>query len=425
MLVTSIVLLLFVLMATGMPVAFSMAVSGTLGLYFLMGPLPTGEILSNVLIASVGHFVLVSIPMFVLMAELLTASKVTRDAYAASQAMFGHIRGGLAIATVSASVLLAALIGNSTASTATLSTAAYPELQKHGFAKTLSLGVVSIGGTLAIMIPPSITFIVLGILTETSIGALFTAGILPGLLTAGVFVLTIKVIGWIQPETTPRAEPFDGRRLVSSLAPIWPMVLLVVLIIFAIYSGVATATEVGAVGAAASLLIVVLLGRINWSGFTISVSNGMRTTTMILTIVFCAQIFGYFLTFTQVTQNLILFVEGLPLSPHTIMAILLVGYLILGMFMDQLAIIILTVPLTFPLATSLGFDPIWFGVIVTKTVEIGLVTPPMGLNAFVASAQTGEPAHTVFRGLVPFIIGDLIVLVLLFLFPEIALFLVK
>lgn len=425
MLLTLMTALLLLLLVTGMPVAFSMAVTGTIGLFFLLGAGPTGEVLANAISASIGHYLLVSIPMFVLMAELLTASKLTRDAFAASQAMFGHVRGGLAIATVSASVMLAALIGNSTASTATLTTAAYPELRSHGFGKAISLGVLSIGGTLAIMIPPSIVFIVFGILTETSIGALFIAGIVPGLLTALAFVLVIQFVGWRRPETTPRAESFEFRRLVRAIGPVWPMLVLILVVVGTIYAGIATPMEVGALGAAAALLIILALGRITKESFRSSISCALRTTTMILTIIFAAQILGYFLTFTQVTQSLLAFVEALDVPPRVILALILLIYLFLGMFMDQLAIIILTVPLTFPLAMSLGFDPIWFGVIITKTVEIGLVSPPMGLNAFVAAAQTGEPVHTVFRGVLPFIVADLSVLVLLFTFPEICLFLTR
>ena len=333
-----------------------------------------------------------------------------------------EFQGGLAIATVAASVLLAALVGSSTASTAAMAATAYPEMRRYGYSKRLASAVVSIGGTLAIMVPPSIVLVVYGVLTETSIGKLFIGGIIPGLLTAFGLAVVVKVIANTT-DQAPKGPPFKLRLALRESGHIWPISLLIILVIGVIYTGLASPTEAAAFGVLGALVIGVSQRSLSRAGFSKAVSASIQTTVMIIAIIACSHIFTNYLAFTRVTQTVLEAVNSSGLPNYLILSFIVVILLLMGMVMDQLAILSLTLPLAFPAVMAMGFDPVWFGIIVTKTVEIGLLTPPLGLNAYVAAGQTNVPLGIVFRGVIPFIVIDLVVLCILIAFPEITLYL--
>lgn len=414
--------LLFFLLLNSMPVSFAMLIAGGVGIYFASGPETMMGVLGTAPYEQVASYTLSTLAMFVLMAEFLTAGRFTKDIFFAFYRWAGHIRGGLAYATVFGGAMLGAVSGSSAAAAGTLAGAAYPEMKRYGYEDSFSTGVIAISGTLAIMIPPSIAFIIFGIITETSVGALLLAGIVPGILTAIGYVVAIKSSLLHNKELAPTAPGrFTRQERMTSLTTVWPVLVLIALLLAGIYSGAATVTEIGALGAASSLLIAVCMRRLTFRSFFGAVSRATRISGMILMIIAGASVFGIFITLTGVPQMLMTAVQGAGLDRWTVFAIVVVILLILGFFLDQLAVMVLTLPIIFPLLTRLEFDPIWFGVIFVKTVELGLVTPPMGLNCFVVSSVTGVPAHRVFRGIWWLVFFDLVVLLLLVMFPQIAL----
>lgn len=412
------IVLLFLFLAFGMPIAFAMGVSGLVGLWLLGGWDMMLGIAKTTPHESVANFLLTTVPMYILMAEIMTSSGVTKDVFHAAHRWLGRLPGGLGIATVMSGACLAAVSGSSTASAATLSASAVPEMKRYGYRTDFALGTVSIAGTLAIMIPPSIVLIMYGILTETGIGELFIAGIIPGILTALGYILTILIWTKRNPDVAPNVTAaVSTKEKWQSLRGVWPMLLVVICVIGSIYFGVVTPTEAGAMGAFAAFVIALSMRRLTANGILGALERTLKSTAMILTIVIGAMIFGYYLTATQLTQGVVEWVQNTGVSKWVVLAIVLLLYILLGMFMDQLAILILTLPFTFPLMASFGFDPVWLGIIVTKTAEIGLVTPPVGLNVFVAAGTVGEKTATAFRGVFWFVITDLIILLILVLFP--------
>jgi len=413
---------LAILMIIRLPIAFAMGIAGASGLAMQIGTRPALSVLERTFFDTASSFVLVAIPLFILMAEVLTSGDVTRRAIVACQSWIGHVKGGLAMATVGASVLLAALVGSSTASTAAMSTSAFPEMRRHRYNDRLSSAVVSVGGTLAVVVPPSIVLVVYGVLTETSIGKLFIAGVIPGILTALSLAFVIKVIAH-RTDYAPEGEPFELGKAVGTSIYVVPMILLIVAVIGAIYLGLTSPSEAAALGVLGSIVVCVFQRTFRPKAFGGALSNAVKATVMIVAIVACSAIFANYLTFTRVTQTILEAVTTSELPRYAILMFMILVLLVMGMFMDQLAILSLSMPLAFPAAMALDFDPVWFGIIVTKTVEIGLLTPPLGLNACVASAQTRVPLATIFRGLIPFIVMEVAILALLIAFPEITLWL--
>ena len=414
---------LLVMMLAGVPIAFALLLAGVAGLLTTTGFGPLAPLLSDAVYDTVSSYALLTIPMFVLMSEYLAASGMARDIIHASDRWLGRLPGGMGIACVLASSLLAAVIGSSTASAAAMSRAAYPGMRKLGYSDAFSTGIIAIAGTLAIMIPPSIVLVIYGIITEVSVGKLLVAGILPGLLTAVGYGLVI--FGWalLKPDAAPRGLPFQLGPALRASVSVWPVLVLMVLVMGALYAGIATANEVGAVGAVAALALVFGMRRLDGKGAKVALANTMQTTCMVVSIIFGAVVFGYFLTSTQFTQNVLAAVSHSGMPSWAVLLLVVGIYLVLGMFLDQIAILVLTVPVTFPLITALGYDGVWFGIIVTKTVEIGLVTPPLGLNVFITSKVTGVPLPKAFVGVLPFIIIELVLLALLIVFPQISLLL--
>ncbi|MGB6102817.1 MAG: TRAP transporter large permease [Pusillimonas sp.] len=425
-------LVFFILLLAGMAVAFSLAISGTLGIYLLIGPSGTLGMLQSIPYRTTASFTLVAIALFIMMAEFSNESGITRRLFAAANAWVGHMKGGLALATVLASAAFGALSGSSVAAAATMSRVAVPQMLSHGYSKVFAAGTASISGTLAILIPPSIPLIIYGVLTETSISKLLMAGVVPGIITVLLYFAVIAIWTRVQPSVAPtRTSRADGGERLGATKYLWPFMLIVLLVFGAMYTGAVTATEASAVGAAAVLFMWLILGRMPASGMTPisrvalrrAFDRSLRSTVMIVALLIGAYIFSFYLINSGATQVVLQYVDNLDVPPSVILLLIIVVYLILGCFMSQLEIMVLTLPFVFPMITSMGYDGIWFGIIVVKTIEIGLVTPPVGMNVFVVSSTSSmvSPADG-FKGVVPFLVAELIALVLFVTFPEIVLF---
>ncbi|WP_408011225.1 TRAP transporter large permease [Pseudalkalibacillus sp. A8] len=415
---------LVLFLAFGMPIAFALGVSGSIGILMFSGWDAFLGILQTTPYDSVKSFLMSAIPMFILMAAFMTVSGIMKDLFETAYKWLGKLPGGLAIATVFAGAMMGAVSGSSQASAAAMAKAVTPEMKKYNYNTALTMGVISISGTLAVMIPPSIILILYGILTETGVGSLLIAGIIPGILTALGYIIIIVFWVKLKPEVAPKIQlQLSMKERFKSLKKVWPMLLIIIAVIGGIYSGIVTATEAGALGAFITFVVVILMRRMNIKKFSIALNDTIQSTTMIMTIIIGAHIFSYFLTMTQITQNLVMMIEGMEISKYIILTFIILIYLILGFFMDQIAILILTLPLTFPIIISLGFNPIWFGILVTKTVEIGLVTPPVGMNVFVATGAAGVKTTEGFKGVTWFVLMDLFILLLLILMPFLTLWL--
>jgi len=424
------VLLLIVLLVLGVPVGFALGIAGAISFLMVGNVAALTGLLQGVVHHTTANFVLLTIPMFILMSEFLNSGGIAHDLMIACDRLMRNVRGGLAIACVLAGAVLAAASGSSTASVATMVRSAFPTMKALGYHQGFSIGTISIAGTLAIMIPPSIALVVYGIITEESIGRLFMAGFIPGILTAIGYMITIWYCVWRNPKLVPDQAVAEKRQASAEVTGkleqqgrVWPVSILIIMVLGCLYSGVATPTEVGALGAFGALIISLLMRRMNWNGFVGALGNTARTTAMIVTIIFGAIIFGYFMAFTQATNVALTWIGNSGMPPVAVLAVVLIFYVLLGMVMDQFAIIVLTVPITYALMKGLGFDGIWYGILIVKTAEIGLVTPPVGLNVFIASAASGVPPGEGFRGVAPFVVTEIVILIILVAFPEISLFL--
>lgn len=415
---------LFGLLLNGAPVAFAMLIAGAAGLYLTGGYYPLVGILKTAPYEHVASYTLTTLPMFILMAEFLTAGRFTRDLFSASDKWLGHLRGGIAYSAIAGGVLLAAISGSSSAAAGTLSAAAYPEMKRLGYETRFSTAVLAVVGTLAIMVPPSIGLVFYGIITETSVGKLLVAGFVPGAITAVGYAVSINLQIRRRPEIAPQSERKAPRaERLESLKAVWPVLGLMLLIIVSIYTGIITPTEIGAVGALMALALAVLMGRAGVSSIMSALANATRNSAMILSIIACAAVFGAFITLTGVTQDLLVAIQSSGVNRFVVLCAVLFMLFVLGFFLDQIAILVLTMPLVFPLLSGLGFEPVWLGIIFVKTAEIGLITPPMGLNVFIVSGTTDVPARVVFKGIWPFVVTEFVILGLLIAVPGFSLWL--
>ena len=423
MIVSLVVVLLFLLLAIGIPVALAMAVSGGIGLYAYGGIGMLYGILKTSPLSTANSYEIITIPMFILMAEFVIASGTAKDLFNSAAVWVGRVRGGLAMATALAGAGFGAISGSSTASAATLAATSIPSMLSKGYDPKLAGGAVAISGTLAMLIPPSIALILYGIIADVSIGKLLIAGVIPGLFVTVAIMFTVAVVVYFDPAAAPIGRAYTMGENLASLRGVGPMVALFVAVTAVIYTGIATPTEASAIGAFGAMVLALWKGRLSVRTLWDSLLRASQTTCMILLIILGAHIFGYFFTITRMTNDIVSWVEALNLAPMLVILVLLLILVILGAFMDQVAILILTVPVFLPLVKALGFDPIWFGVIFVVTAEVGMVTPPMGMNVFVVSRYTGRPVTEVFRGSFPHIIAHIIVIAILTTFPAIILWL--
>ena len=415
---------LFVLMLLRVPVGMAMGLVGVSGFAYLSGGGPALKIVGHTSMRTVTDWNFAVIPMFLLMGSFATTSGMSRELFRAGNAFLGHLRGGLGIATIAACGGFAAICGSSVATAATFSRVAYPEMRRYGYPQSFATGVIAAGGTLGIMIPPSTVFAVYGLITEQDVGKLFVAGIVPGILAVAMYMITITAIGMVRPGFLPAGPRSTVVGAARGDADVWATLLLFVFVIGGIYGGLFTATEAAGMGAAGAFIIGVARGRLSLADIRRSLLEATRTTAAVFTVLIGAILFGYFLTITQTPQNVTAFLTGLGIGKYGVLALIMLMYLVLGCLMDALAMIILTVPIVFPVIVALGFDPIWFGVIIVMTVELGLIHPPVGMNIFVIKSVVEDvKISTIFYGVIPFIITDLIRLVILIAFPILALWL--
>jgi tripartite ATP-independent transporter DctM subunit len=351
-------------------------------------------------------------------------SGLSEDLYRACNTWLGHRRGGLALATIGGCGAFAAICGSSLATAATMSEVAMPEMRRYGYDDRLATGCIAAGGTIGILIPPSVILALYGILTQTNIGHLFLAGILPGLLTVLGFMITISIITRINPEVGPRGPLTTARQKLYAFKDVWGMVVLFTLVIGGIYLGILTPTEAAGVGATGALLLAVLRRRMSWTVLMSCLMDTVRTTAMLFTILIGAILVNNLLILSNVADALSNWIGGLELAPMTVMAVILLIYLVMGCALDALAMIILTIPIFFPIVLDLGFDPIWFGVVVVMVVELGLITPPVGMNVFVIKGMTRDVTlGQIYLGVLPFCLAQILLIALIVAFPAIAIWL--
>ena len=416
--------ILLVLFLLRMPVGFAMAFVGVVGFGYLADPGPALSILAQDIFEQYSSYPISVIPMFILMGTFAFASGISKRLYETAYAWVGQLRGGLTIATVMACSGFAAICGSTAATAATMGKIALPEMKKYGYDDTLATGTVAASGTLGILIPPSTILIVYGILTEESIGKLFMAGVLPGIMLSLAFVATVAILCLRNPRLGPPGAPISWTAKFKAINGIIEAVILFLLTIGGLFLGWFSPTQAGAIGAGGALLIGLVRKRLSWKSFFEAGKEGLRTSCMVLIIITGATIFGHFMAISTIPFALADWIKELPISPLALMGVIIFLYFIGGFFMDSMALVVVTIPIFFPVVMQLGFDPIWFGVIIVLVSEMGVITPPVGVNVFVIKGIAPDvPLYVIFRGIFPFLIALIIMTALLLIFPQIALFL--
>ena len=402
-----------------------MAITGFLGMIVVYGGIgPSLDMISISSYDTSANYMLTVAPLFILMGEFAYHAGISKDLFDAANKWLGRLPGGLAMSSVAGCAGFSAVCGDSLATAVTMGTVALPSMKKHGYNPRLATGSLAAGGTLGILIPPSVGFIFYAIVTEESIGKLFIAGLVPGLLLAAIFMVTIYVMARVKPELAPRGDRFTWSEKFKSLKGVIGMLLLFVLILGGILGGFFSPVEGGAIGAVGALLYAVIRGRMTWRLLGIALKDSVAITTRLLIILIGVGILGYFLAATQLPFALAEFVTGWDVNRYIVFAAIIVLFLILGCLLNVIPMILLVLPTIFPTILALGFDPIWFGVITVVTMEVGQITPPIGVNVFaITGVAEGVPMHEVFRGIFPFFLGMLLCIVIMTLFPQIVTFL--
>jgi C4-dicarboxylate transporter, DctM subunit len=414
-------MVLFALMLLRVPVGIAMGVVGVGGFAVMVGIDPALKLVAQSPIRTATDANFAVIPLFLLMGAFATTSGMSRELFRAANTFLGHLKGGLGIATIAACGGFAAICGSSVATAATFSTVAYPEMRRYGYPQSFATGVIAAGGTLGIMIPPSTVLAVYGIITQQDVGKLFIAGIVPGIVAVAMYMATITIIGMVRPKYLSAGPRSSWAERLNALRDVWATALLFLFVIGGLYGGLFTATEAAGMGAGGAFVIAVLRGRMSRADFRRALLESVRTTAAVFTILIGALLFGYFLTITQTPQKVTEFLTGMGLDRYEVLILIMLMYLVLGCLMDAMAMIILTIPIIFPVIMALGFDPIWFGVIIVMTVELGLIHPPVGMNVFVIKSVVKDvKISTIFYGVLPFVVTDILRLAILISFPILA-----
>jgi C4-dicarboxylate transporter DctM subunit len=418
---------LIILLFSGMHIGVVMALIGFFGYSYIVGWVAGFEVLKSVPYTTFSTYEFTVIPLFVLMGEFCFHGDISGDLYAAAHKFLGGLRGGLAMATIGACAAFAAVSGSSMATAATMSTVALPEMRKHKYNLSLATGTLAAGGTIGILIPPSVILVIYGMLTQTSIGKLFLGGFVPGILQAVMFILVIAFLCWRNPTWAPLGERISFTEKLKSLKGVWIVLLLFLLVIGGIYFGVFSPTEGAAMGAAGAFIFALARRKLNWKHFTSSLMETTKTTGMIFFIMVGALMLGYFFAVTRLPSEIATVISGLTVNKYIIWAGVIVLYLFLGCIMDSLAMVLLTVPILFPSMcgpAGLGFDPVWFGIMIVIVVEMGMITPPVGMNVFVIKGMAQDvPTYTIFKGIIPFLLTDIVEVIILTALPVIVLWL--
>ena len=421
--ILGLILMLF-LIAIGVPIAFSLVAVGAAGMFYVTGIGPTLAQISMIAWDKGSSFVILCVPLYILMGQLVFHTGIATDLYDFVQKWLGRLPGGLAIASVFACAGFGAVTGSSLAAVATMGAIVMPEMKKYKYSDRLATGVLSASGTLGILIPPSIIFVFYGIMTDTSIAALFIAGIVPGIITAVLYSMNVYIRCLINPQIGPVGPAYSWKERVFSLKKVTPVVIIFLVVIGGIYGGVFSPTEASGIGVTGVLLVTIIMGRLTWEKFKQSLLDTGVTSAMIFAILIGGYLFSRFLALTEVTTNLINYIQGLQLDNYLFMLCVMLFFALLGCVLDVFGMLILTLPFLFPIVLQLGYDPVWFGVFAVIMAEIALVTPPIGVNVFIMKNLAPEVAiEDIFKGIMPFLICDFLLVVLLIFFPQIALWL--
>jgi C4-dicarboxylate transporter DctM subunit len=416
--------ILFAVLFFGVPLAFALGLVGLVGFSLLMGVNAAAAMSAQIAWDTLTSYSLSVLPLFILMGNLVNHSGLSRNLYDASNAFIGHRRGGLAMATILASGGFAAVCGSSIATAATISTVALPSMRRYGYSPALSTGSIAAGGTLGILIPPSVIMIIYGSMTETSIGHLFVAGIVPGFLAILLYMAAVRVTTMLDPAAGPAGPRLAWADRFRALREVWMVLLLFLTVIGGIYLGVFTPTEAAGIGAAGAFIAALMRRTLTFAGFVRILFDSARTSAALMGVLVGALIFSNYINITGAPEAVVEALKSFNFPPLGVMTLILIFYLFLGCVFDALAMILLTVPIFFPLVMALGYDPVWFGIIVVVVVELGLITPPIGMNLFVIQSVARDiPMTTIYRGILPFIAVDVVRLAILVLFPWIILFL--
>ncbi|NDV20773.1 TRAP transporter large permease subunit [Pseudodesulfovibrio sp. JC047] len=419
---------MILLFMTRMPVAFVMMLVGFIGFSLLTSWKGGLNLMSRNVYDTFASYELSTIPLFILMGQIAFNCGISKRLYETAYRFLGHTRGGLAMATVSACTAFGAVCGSSPATAATMSTVGIPEMKRYGYANSLSTASVASGGGLGMIMPPSVVLIIYGVLTEQSIGALFVSGILPAILLTALFVLGIYLQCKINPALGPKGRAFTWREKFSSLLNLIDTLLVFALVIGGLFWGLFTPTEAASIGVLGVVALALIKRQLTWTAFVNSLNETLRTSCMVLVLIAGAVIFGKFLAVTRIPFDIANWVSAFDLPSFAIMGAIILIYFIGGCFMDSLALIMLTIPVFFPVVTNMGYDPIWFGIIIVLVTEMGVITPPVGINVYVVYGMCQKIAPTVtleeiFKGILPFMASIILGIALLFLFPQIILFL--
>ncbi|MCD6535292.1 MAG: TRAP transporter large permease [Deltaproteobacteria bacterium] len=415
---------LIVLLFARIPVGFAMAIVGFVGFVQLVNLDAALSLLARDVFSTLSSYGLTVIPLFIFMGQVSFHAGISRRLYDTAYAFIGHRPGGLAMATVGACTAFGAICGSSPATAATMATVALPEMKRYNYSMELATGAVASGGSLGMLIPPSVVFIVYGIMTEQSIGKLFMAGILPGLLIAGLFCLAITLSCRRNPALGPPGPRTDWQGRIKSLKGTGETLLLFILVMGGLFAGLFTPTEAGAIGALCSIGIALIGRNLTFEKLKLSLFETTRTACMVMIIVTGAVIFGHFLAVTRIPFDLASWVAGLPLPRFFIMMVIIAVYFFGGCFIDALALILLTVPIFYPVILALNYDPIWFGVIIVLVTQMGVISPPVGINVYVVKGVAPDiPLGTIFKGVIPFLVALVVGTIILIAIPQISLFL--
>jgi len=423
---TILLALLFLFFSLGLEIAFSLGLVGLLGLLWLKGWTVGLGVVGSVAWSNASSFSFVAVPLFVFMSAILLHSGIGQSLYAAVARWVGFLPGGLAVASVFACAIFAAVSGSSVATAATIGMIAIPEMESRGYHKPLIYGSLAAGGTLGILIPPSVPMIIFGVMTETSVGQLYMAGILPGILLALLFAAYIVGYAMVYPGRAPRGEEGSVplREKLRSLVEVAPIALLIVVVLGSMYFGIVTPTEAAALGVSMSLLLAVTIGRLSWPGLVRAFHETVRTTSMIMLIIIFASIFSHVIALLGTPKALLGLVTGLDLAPWMVFAMIFGILIAIAYALEELSVMIIMLPILFPLVTGLGFDPVWFGIVMIVWLEMGFITPPVGINLFVIQGVArGSSMRDIAVGSTPFVLLMILLVVILFLFPDLALWL--
>lgn len=412
------------LFAIRMPIAFSMAFAGFLGFSYITSLEIGLSLLPQDVFEQLNSYSISAITMFILMGYYAFSAGLGVRLYDAAYKVFGNIRGGLAIATVFACAAFGAICGSATATSATMGKLAIPEMRKFGYDDTLATGCVASAGTLGILIPPSVIFLIYGFMTEQSVGKLFISGIVPGIILAIFMSVAVYLVCTKNPSYGPRGPKTPFGEKVKAVLKVIDVLLLFFVVIGGLLYGFFTPTQAGGIGAAGALIIGLIRRELSWEAFISNTRDALRTSCMILTIIACATVFGHFMTVSKIPMTLSNLVMSLNIPPILVMGVIIIIYLIGGFFIDTIPLIILTIPIFYPIVLSFGYDPIWFGVIIVLVACMGNITPPVGVNVYVVKGITKDiPLETIFKGIFPFLLAMILATILIVLFPPIAIFL--